>query len=95
MTWLTGDLVQSIGIALATVIGAVTAWQGRRIAELQRRVAELEEQMADERGKFRSAVRVIRSMRRYIGDLCDAMSRAGLVPPPSPVEIPAELEEEI
>ncbi|WP_327100077.1 hypothetical protein OIE68_15635 [Nocardia vinacea] len=95
MEWFNAELIQAIGIAIATVIGAVTAWQARQVKQLQARVASLETQMATERGKFRKAVRVIRGMQHYIDDLCAAMRRAGQDPPPNPVVIPTELEEEI
>ncbi|MEV0031444.1 hypothetical protein [Nocardia sp. NPDC050793] len=95
MTWLNAELVQAIGIAIATVIGAVTAWQARQVKQLQARVATLEEQMAQEHKRFKSAVRLIRGLLRYIDDLTAVLRRAGQDAPPNPVTIPAELEEEI
>ncbi|MGV9818432.1 hypothetical protein [Nocardia xishanensis] len=95
MDWLTPEFVQAIGVAVAGIIGAATAWQSRRIKQLTERVVTLEAQMAEERGKFRSAVRVIRGLQRYADELCATMRRAGQDPPPNPVTIPAELLEEI
>ncbi|MFR9767044.1 hypothetical protein [Nocardia sp. SC052] len=95
MDWLTPEFVQALGVATAGIIGAATAWQSRRIKQLTERVATLEAQMVEERGKFRSAVRVIRSLLRFIDDLSDTMRRAGQDAPPNPVVIPPELAEEI
>ncbi|RBO82059.1 hypothetical protein [Nocardia puris] len=95
MAWLTAEIIQAIGVAFATVITAWTAHQAREVRRLRERVEELEQQQQDERQRFRAAAKVIRQLRRYADDLCDAMRRAGLVPPPSPVVIPPELAEEI
>ncbi|MBF6133520.1 hypothetical protein IU501_10965 [Nocardia otitidiscaviarum] len=94
MEWLNPDLVQAFGIAVATVVGAFTAWQAREVKRLQERVAVLEEQMAEERGRFREAVRLIRALFRYIEQLVDSLRRLGEDPPAAP-EIPERLAEEI
>lgn len=95
MTWPTAELVQAVGVAIATIIAALTAWQARQVRHLRERVDALEQQMATEHARFRSALRVIRSALRYIDDLSAAIRRAGQNPPPNPVTIPPELEEEI
>ncbi|WP_433597934.1 hypothetical protein ACQPXH_19275 [Nocardia sp. CA-135953] len=92
---LSPEVIQAISAGLVAIIAALTAWQQKKVKELTARVVELEKQMAEERGKFKAAVRVIRGLQRYIDDLCAAMRRAGQDPPPNPVVIPAELEEEI
>ncbi|WP_280481603.1 hypothetical protein [Nocardia cyriacigeorgica] len=95
MQWLTAEVIQAIGIAIATIIGAFTARQAHQVKQLRERVDALEEQMAAEHARFRSAVRVIRSLLRYIDQLSSVIRNSGSNPPPSPVRIPAELEEEI
>ncbi|OBA62178.1 hypothetical protein A5780_19150 [Nocardia sp. 852002-20019_SCH5090214] len=92
---MTPELIQAIGVAIVGIIGAFTAWQAKKVSELQSRVAELETQMAAERGKFRAAARVIRALQRYIDQLTDLLTRAGQNPPPNPVVMPPELEEDL
>ncbi|WP_159844951.1 hypothetical protein [Nocardia sp. CY41] len=89
------EAIQAVFAGLVALVGAVTAWQQKKVNELTARVVELETQMEEERGKFKAAVRVIRGLQRYIDDLCAAMRRAGQDPPANPVTIPPELEDEI
>ncbi|WP_433660805.1 hypothetical protein ACQPW1_00500 [Nocardia sp. CA-128927] len=96
MTWLNAEFVQAFGVAVATVVGAFSAWQAKQVRQLRERVDALEAQMAEEHRRFKAAVRVIRGLLRHIEDLVVFISRrTGDPPPPNPVSIPAELEEEI
>ncbi|MET7752299.1 MULTISPECIES: hypothetical protein [Actinomycetes] len=92
---MTPELIQAIGVAIVGIIGALTAWQNKKVRELSARVAELESQMAAEKGKFRAAIRFIRSLQRYTDDLSELLRRAGQTPPPNPVVVPKELEEDL
>ncbi|SNY83909.1 hypothetical protein SAMN04244553_3577 [Nocardia amikacinitolerans] len=89
------EVIQAIGGAIVAVIGALTMWQQKQVSELKNRVAELESQMEAERGRFRSAMTVIRGLLVYIDQLWMVMRNAGQEPPANPVTIPPELEDEI
>uniref|UniRef100_UPI003F498B56 hypothetical protein n=1 Tax=Nocardia suismassiliense TaxID=2077092 RepID=UPI003F498B56 len=96
MDWLTAELVQALGVAVATVIAAVTAWQARQVKQLRERVEILEQQMEKEHARFRTCVRIIRSLLRHIEDLgAFIRRRIGEDPPANPVTIPPDLDEEI
>lgn len=92
---MTPEVIQAIFGGIVMVIGAVSAWQQKKMNELTKRVTELEAQVADERGKFRAAVRVIRALQRFIDELILMMRRESHEPPTNPVVIPPELEDEI
>ncbi|MBL1072962.1 hypothetical protein JK358_00975 [Nocardia sp. 2] len=96
-SWLNPDLVQAFGIAIATVIGAVTAWQAREVAKLRERVAALEDQAVTDQRRFRDAIRLIRALQRHIDELLSFLRLhvPGQEPPPARYSIPAALEEEI
>lgn len=98
MTWLTPELVQAVGISIATVVGAVTAWQAREVKKLRARVDALEEQAAHDHTRFRAAIRLIRDLLQHIDDLRGYLRQhaAEADPPPHTApEIPAVLAEEI
>lgn len=94
---LTADLVQAVGMAIATVIGAVTARQAREVAKLRERVAALEDQAASDQRRFRDAIRLIRALQRHIDELLSFLRLhvPGQEPPPAKYRIPTTLEEEI
>ncbi|MCP9622536.1 MULTISPECIES: hypothetical protein [Nocardia] len=96
-SWLNPELVQAIGVAVATVIGAVTAWQAREVAKLRERVAALEDQAASDHLRFRDAIRLIRALQRHIDELLTFLRLhvPGQEPPRAKYQIPATLEEEI
>lgn len=96
-SWLNPDLVQAMGVAVATVIGAVTAWQAREVAKLRDRVVALEDQAASDQRRFRDAIRLIRSLQRHIDELLAffRLHVPGQEPPQGSYKIPASLEEEI
>ncbi|WP_043647170.1 hypothetical protein [Nocardia thailandica] len=96
-TWLNPDFVQAIGLAIATVIGAVTAWQAREVAKLRERVVALEDQAASDQRRFRDAIRLIRALQRHIDELLAFVKLhvPGQEPPNASYKIPATLEEEI
>lgn len=96
-SWLSPELVQAAGMALATVIGAVTAWQAREVAKLRERVVALEEQAADDHLRFRDAIRLIRALQRHIDELLGFLRLhvPGMEPPVADYKIPATLQEEI
>lgn len=96
-SWFNPDLVQALGVAIATVIGAVTAWQAREVAKLRDRVVALEEQAATDQRRFRDAIRLIRALQKHIDELFAFLRLhvPGQEPPPAKYRIPATLEEEI
>lgn len=96
-SWLNPDLVQAMGVAVATVIGAVTAWQAREVAKLRERVVALEDQAASDQRRFRDAIRLIRALQRHIDELLAffTLHVPGQQPPRGAYQIPPSLEEEI
>lgn len=95
--WFTPELVQAIGIAVASVIGAITAWQAREVKKLRQRVDALEAQAEEDHRLFRLAGKVIRglladqaSLLTFIG-----LHLPGVEPPTMRTEIPRELDEKI
>ncbi|MFI9507582.1 hypothetical protein [Nocardia sp. NPDC052566] len=96
MYWLNADLVQATGIAIATVVGALTAWQARQVRQLRERIEALEDQLAEDRSRFKAAVRMIRALLRHIEELGAFIKlRTGEAPPANPVAIPTTLEDEL
>ncbi|WP_280442219.1 hypothetical protein [Nocardia brasiliensis] len=88
--------MQAIGVAVATVVGAVSAWQAREVKKLRGRVDALEAQIAEHHTRFRAALKVIRGLLRHIDELTVFVrSRTGEQPPENPVVIPAPLEQEL
>ncbi|MFI5781215.1 hypothetical protein [Nocardia sp. NPDC051570] len=96
-TWLTADLVQAVGVSIASVVGAFSAWQARQVRQLRERIEVLEAQMAREHARFKAAVRLIRSQLRYIDRLRGFITYPvpGEPPPEPDYEIPPLLEDEI
>lgn len=94
---LTPDVVQATGVAIASIIGAVTAWQAREVAKLRERVAALEDQAANDKRRFRDAIRLIRALQSHIDELLTFLRLhvPGQEPPVANYRIPATLEEEI
>ncbi|WP_327143074.1 hypothetical protein [Nocardia sp. NBC_01327] len=94
---LTPDLVQATGVAIASAIGAVTAWQAREVAKLRERVAALEDQAASDQRRFRDAIRLIRALQSHIDELLAFLRLhvPGQEPPLAKYAIPTTLEEEI
>ena len=94
--WLNADLINALGIAIATVVGAASTWQNRQIKNLKIRIEDLEAQAADDRMKFRHAVIFIRQLMRYIDELKGYLRAvAPSSEPPTAPHIPEDLEEEI
>ncbi|MFJ4656121.1 hypothetical protein ACIP5Y_33035 [Nocardia sp. NPDC088792] len=91
------ELIQATGVAIATIIGAVTAWQAREVAKLRERVAALEDQAISDQRRFRDAIRLIRALQSHIDELLAFLRLhvPGQDPPPATYKIPATLEEEI
>ncbi|MFC4374077.1 hypothetical protein ACFO5K_08155 [Nocardia halotolerans] len=96
-SWLSPEFVQAIGVAVATVIGAVTAWQAREVAKLRERVVALEEQAVNDQQRFRDAIRLIRALQRHIDELLGFLRLhvPGQDPPVARYAIPPTLQEEI
>ncbi|MEU8895481.1 hypothetical protein [Nocardia sp. NPDC048505] len=96
-TWLNAELVQALGVALATVIGAVTAWQAREVSKLRERVEQLEAQAADDKTRFRDAIRLIRALQLHIDELRSFLRLhvPGQEPPAVRYVVPDSLKEEI
>ncbi|MET7772444.1 hypothetical protein [Nocardia sp. NPDC005366] len=73
--WLNADIVQAFGVALATVIGAVTARQAGQVRQLQARVTELESQDLTDADRYRTLVRLVRQFQRQRDDLALTVGR--------------------
>ncbi|MFI7001369.1 hypothetical protein [Nocardia sp. NPDC050175] len=95
--WMNPELVQAFGIAIATVIGAITAWQAREVGKLRTRVDVLETQAADDKRRFREAIRLIRALQQHIDELRGFLRLhvPGQEPPKARYKIPSSLQEEI
>ncbi|MET7774101.1 hypothetical protein [Nocardia sp. NPDC005366] len=74
--WLNADIVQAFGVALATVIGAITARQAGQVRQLQARVTELENQDLTDADRYRTLVRLVRQFQRQRDDLATTVARA-------------------
>lgn len=97
MTWLTAELIQAVGIAIASIIGAITAWQAREVKKLRTRVDALEAQASDDHKLIRTAGRVIRSLLADRDALLHFISLylPGVEPPTMRTVIPKEFDEKI
>ncbi|MFI7527467.1 hypothetical protein [Nocardia salmonicida] len=97
MQWLTAEVIQAFGIAVASVIGAITAWQAREVKKLRGRVDVLEEQTARDHKLIRTAGRVIRSLLADRDALLNFISLhlPGSEPPTMRTRIPNELDDQI
>ncbi|WP_141717669.1 hypothetical protein [Nocardia altamirensis] len=91
------ELVQACGMAVATVIGAITAWQAREVSKLRTRVEVLETQAADDKKRFRDAIRLIRALQHHIDELRSFLRLhvPGQEPPSARYRIPPSLQEEL
>ncbi|MRH85985.1 hypothetical protein GFY24_00645 [Nocardia sp. SYP-A9097] len=87
------EQITAIGGIVAALLGTATAWQGRRIAELQSRLDKVETQLEDSNELVREAIRYIRKLLKH-HDEVEMAWRLG-VPPPLIPEIPALLAKEI
>ncbi|MEU2032830.1 hypothetical protein [Nocardia amamiensis] len=86
MGWLNADIIQAIGVAIATVIGAVTALQAGQVRKLRTRVTELERQDRLDIDRFRTMVRLIRQLLRHRDDLTGLLAQHA--PTAKPPEVP-------
>lgn len=84
-------------MALASVIGAVTAWQAREVSKLRARVELLETQAADDKKRFRDAIRLIRALQLHIDELRAflRLHLPGQEPPTARYRIPSSVQEEL
>ncbi|WP_109523554.1 hypothetical protein [Nocardia aurea] len=73
--WLNADIVQAFGVALATVIGAITARQAGQVRQLQARVTELEGQDLTDADRYSTLVRLVRQFQRQRDDLAVVVGR--------------------
>ncbi|QIS16565.1 hypothetical protein [Nocardia arthritidis] len=91
------ELIQAAGMALASVIGAVTAWQAREVNKLRARIEALETQAADDKRRFRDAIRLIRALQHHIDELRTflRLHLPGQEPPVARYRIPSSLQQEI
>ncbi|MEV6321363.1 hypothetical protein AB0M45_09225 [Nocardia sp. NPDC051787] len=96
MVWLNADLIQAVGVAIATVIGAVTARQASEVRKLRTRVTDLERQTGTDQHRLRDALRLIRSLMRHSDEVTTQLRHnvPGVEPPDFPA-IPAWLEDEL
>ncbi|MEV0356380.1 hypothetical protein AB0H71_09985 [Nocardia sp. NPDC050697] len=96
-SWLSPELVQALGAAAATVIGAVTAWQAREVTKLRSRVEVLEAQAVDDKLRFRDALRLIRALQQHIDQLRGFLRVhvPGQEPPAARYDIPESLRDEL
>ncbi|MFE3057622.1 hypothetical protein [Nocardia sp. NPDC059239] len=95
MSWPTPELIQAAGVAVATVIAAVTTWQAREVAKLRTRVDVLEVALAAKDRKITLAFKLLRALLRHIGELEACLRHLGETPPVATYTIPDELAEEI
>ncbi|WP_157128869.1 hypothetical protein [Nocardia amamiensis] len=89
--------MQAAGMAVASVIATVTAWQAREVAKLRTRVETLENQALDDKRRFRDAIRLIRALRQHIDELRGFLRIhvPGQEPPEARYKVPESLQEEI
>lgn len=93
---ITPEHINSIGLALAGVIGAVTTWQAKEVKKLRARVDVLEAQSVEDRKLFKSAVRYIRDLLAHVSLLTTLLRHhAPDVDLPDPPAPPDGLQEEI
>ncbi|MBF6333314.1 hypothetical protein [Nocardia transvalensis] len=83
-------------MAIATVIGAVTARQAGEVRKLRARISELERRNRSDTERFREALRLIRQLLRHSDELADQLRQhvPGVKPPAAP-EIPDWLDNEL
>ncbi|WP_067839645.1 hypothetical protein [Nocardia lijiangensis] len=94
--WLTAEVVQAFGVALATVIGAFTAHQAGQVRQLRTRVTELESQDRTDIERFRTLVRLIRQLLQHGDELTVLLTQhAPAAKPPAPPVIPDWLQPEL
>ncbi|MCK8675026.1 hypothetical protein M1M07_28450 [Rhodococcus sp. HM1] len=91
------ERVQQFGIAATALLTAWTARQSSQVKKLQAEVAELKAGRAEDREKFREAIRFIRQLLRHIEHLDAFLSHhaPGQQPPDTRPAIPVSLEKEI
>ncbi|MBF6063271.1 hypothetical protein IU500_17450 [Nocardia terpenica] len=96
MGWSNLDFVQALGVAIATVVGAVTARQAGEVRKLRARITELERRNRSDSERFRDALRLIRQLLRHSDELTDQLRQhvPGVKTPAAPA-IPAWLENEL
>jgi len=103
LQWLTPEVIQQLGVAVAAVIAAATAWQAKIVSRLRAEVdalrgevTDLRTEAAKERGRFRDAIRLIRGLLRHVDELILTLREHAPThqPPPTP-PIPTTLEEDI
>ncbi|MGV9616824.1 hypothetical protein [Nocardia xishanensis] len=96
MGWLNADVIQAIGVAVATVIGAITAHQAGQVRKLRTRVTELENQDRTDIERFRTLVRLIRQLLHHRDELTGLLTQhAPAAKPPAPPVIPDWLSGEL
>lgn len=87
------DQITAIGGAIAAILTAASAWQMKKVAELQARVGKLEQELEHSKGMFRAAVLFIRQLLRHSDQVEDAY-RDGRPPPVIP-DVPPLLKDEV
>ncbi|NEW49321.1 hypothetical protein GV792_04590 [Nocardia cyriacigeorgica] len=87
------EQIAAIGGIIAAVLGAWTAAQGKKVAELQGRIEKLEDELEAAHAIGRAAMKYIRKLWRW-SDQRDVAHERGTQPPPQP-ELPELLKEEI
>lgn len=87
------EQISAIGGIIAAILGTATAWQGKRIAELQSRLDKVEAQLDASNGLVREAVRFIRRLLKH-HDEVELAHKLGHTPPEIP-PIPELLSKEI
>ncbi|WP_063017554.1 MULTISPECIES: hypothetical protein [Nocardia] len=87
------DQIAAIGAIVAAIIGGATAWQGKRVSELQGRIEKLEDELEAAHAIGRAAMKYIRKLWRW-SDQRDIAHQRGVEPPPQP-ELPELLKDEV
>lgn len=90
---MSAEQINAIGGIIVAMLGAWTAWQGKKVSELQTRVDRLEEELAHWRGIGVEAMKYIRRFWVW-SDRRDLAHERGEPPPPQP-DLPAVLKDQL
>ncbi|MFF0546959.1 hypothetical protein [Nocardia thailandica] len=87
------EQITAFGGIIAAILAAWTAFQGKKVAELQGRIEKLEEELSAAEELGRAAMRYIRKLWRW-SDQRDIAHQRGVEPPEQP-PLPDLLKDEL
>lgn len=87
------DLINAVGGVLVTLLGGWTAWQGKKVSELQARVDHLEKELTRWQTLGIEAMKYIRRFWVW-SDRRDLAHERGEPPPPQP-DLPEVLKDQL